>query len=772
MDTEREKCELCRIPPQAVSPGEEEISFAVSGMDCADCAEKVGRALKRLRGVKNVSVSFASSKATVGYDPGETGLLGIENAVRRLGYKVKCERLVLVVAGMRCADCTKRIEESVSGIAGVCSVSANFASKKVVVNFNSDLTGPDGIVKRINGLGYAAEAESRVAEERMAKSRLADIARIAFVLLSLAADFFRLLPFDIALPAVAIGGFPIFRSAFFDLKERSVTVPVFMSIGITASLLIGEHEAALTITFFMLLAEFIEAFTTERARRAIRELMDFSPKTARVKRNGGEEEVGLDHIRVSDVVVVRTGERIPVDGEIIWGDASVSQAAITGESIPVDRGVGDAVFAGTIAEAGAIEVRTAKLAQDATLSRIIRLVEEAEGSKAPVQKFADRFSSYFAPLVILAALATYLATNDPLKAIAVVVVACPCAVALATPLAVVAGTGKAAKQGIIIKGGLHLETLAGIDTLVVDKTGTLTIGEPKVTDVEAFGGRSEDEVLRLAAIAERLSEHPLAKAVLLKARELEMTVPEPEKFKVLKGRGVIARHKRQLLLVGNRELMMENGIAIPGEIERRMLAHERDGKTALLVSCGKEICGAICVADVLREEAAIAIRKTREAGIRRIVMLTGDNPRTANAIAKQVGIGEVIAEMMPEEKLEKVREIMKGGGRVAMIGDGVNDAPALAAAHLGIAMGVAGSDAAIETADIALMKDDLSKVPAAITLGRKTFGAIRQNIAFAVVFNVVGISLAASGFLSPTLAAIAHMLPDIIVFLNSSRLIK
>ncbi|MFQ5406006.1 MAG: heavy metal translocating P-type ATPase, partial [Candidatus Micrarchaeia archaeon] len=504
----------------------------------------------------------------------------------------------------------------------------------------------------------------------------------------------------------------------------------------------------------------------------IGELIEFAPTTARVKRDGKEFEVDANHVKKDDVVIVKTGEKIPVDGEVVKGNASVNQSSITGESVCMEKNVGDKVFAGTINESGALQVKATKLYSESTFVKIISLVEEAESSKAPVQRLADKFTQYFAPLVLIAAVLTFAFTQNPLYAIAVVVVACPCAVALATPLAVVASTGKAAKRGIITKGGASLETLSKVDTIVMDKTGTLTFGKPRVVETKAFAECTEKEIIRLAAGAEKLSEHPLAKSILAKAAEYDFKIEEPDKFEVVKGKGIIAHYKKSTIIVGNRELLKTNEIIISSEVEEFTATQEKKGRTVLLLAHDTDVCGAICVADDLRNNAAQAIKELKKAGIKKIVMLTGDNKRTAQAVATQLEVDEAVAEMLPEEKVEKVRQTMKKGAKVAMVGDGVNDAPALAAADVGIAMGTAGSDVAIETADIALMKDDLTAIVDAVKIGRHTFSTIKQNIALAVVFNIVGVGLASTGFLTPILAAIAHSLPDVLVFLNSSKLYK
>ena len=607
------------------------------------------------------------------------------------------------------------------------------------------------------------------------KNKILEISLVIIVGLAILVSWTRILrPFfslDIAgLLAALFGGLPLFRRAYLDLKSRKITAEVAMTIGMIAALSIGEFLSAAVIAFFMLIAEFLNEFTFSEGRSAIRGLIEISPKKAVVKRNDVEVEVDISEVKQGDIVIVKSGERIPVDGIVVAGQASINQAQITGESMPVEKDVGDEVFTGTINELGLIQVKTTKIGTDTTLARIIKLVEDAERSKAPIQKVADRFATYFVPLVLAVAFLTFIVTKNIISSIAVVVVACPCAVALATPLAVVASVGKAAKRGIIIKGGIYLEELGRIDTVVMDKTGTLTIGKPRVTDIKGFDDHDERELLTIAAIAEKHSEHPLANSILDTAKDYGIEIPEHQECQVIRGKGVIAICNDQTLILGNRELLKDSDIDIPTQIESYMLHEEENGKTAMLVAHDGKVCGVISVSDTLREDAVHALKELNDRGVR-LIMLTGDNPRTAQAVAKKAGISEVFAGMLPEGKVDVVRKLVKEGKKVVMVGDGINDAPALAQASVGIAMGAAGTDAAIEAADVALMTDDLTKIPEAIKIGDQAFKVIKQNIAASIIFNIVGVTLASMGLLSPTMAAVAHALPDFILFLNSSRLI-
>jgi len=613
-------------------------------------------------------------------------------------------------------------------------------------------------------------------EEKSERRRNLEILRLALVGTALLINMLGLGPFiysiDVAmLIALIVAGIPIMKSTILALRARSITAEVAMASGMIASIAIGQYLSAGVIAFFMLIAEFIDEFTREKSRAAISKLVKMTPKTATVRRNGEEVSVKIDELKQGDIVIAKSGEMIPVDGTVINGHGLVNQAPITGESMPIEKNVGDNVFAGTVNQLGTIQIELRKVGRDTTLARIIQLVEEAETSKAPIQKIADRFASKFMPIVFLVSALTFVFTRDLANSISVIVVACPCAVALATPLAVVASIGNAARKGILIKGGVYLEELAKINTIVVDKTGTLTIGEPAVTDIKCFDEHCQNDILSLAACAEQHSEHPLASAILNKAKELNIKVTEHSECSTIPGKGVIAKIGNQLVILGNREMLNHQNIRILSIVENYMKEKEKNGETALLVAHDKEVCALISVADVVRKEATHALKDLGQKGIR-LIMVTGDNPRTAEGIAKQVEIDEVYAEMLPEEKVEKVKELVSQGRKVAMVGDGINDAPALAEASVGIAMGTSGTDIAIEAADVALMTDDLTKIAEAINLGRKTFGVIKQNLAASIVFNIVGVSLASIGILNPVIAAFAHSLPDFALFLNSSRLIR
>jgi len=521
----------------------------------------------------------------------------------------------------------------------------------------------------------------------------------------------------------------------------------------------------------MRFADFLEGFTTERSRRAIQELLRLTPETARVETDGREVEVPAETVRPGQRVIVKPGDRIPVDGRVVGGHATVNQAPITGESMRVERAAGDHVFAATILERGFLRVEAERVGGATTFGRILRLVEEAEAHKAPVQRFADRFTAYYIPVVVGAALVTYVLRGDATAAVAVVLVACSCAVAMATPTVVLASVGRAARRGLIIKGGRALEALAKVDTVVMDKTGTVTAGAPRVTDVVPLDGRPDAGVLAHAAAVERYSEHPVASAVVAAAEARKLRRLDADTFEVWPGEGVTARLGGIQLACGNGRLLARRGVEVPAAVREEARALEARGRTVVYLAEDARLAGLIGVADTARSEVSEALMRLRGLGIRRLLLLTGDNERVARALAAELQI-DYRAECLPEDKIAIVRDLQRAGAVVAMVGDGINDAPALAQADVGLAMGAAGTDAAIEAADVAIMREDWRLVPEAIALGRRAFATIQQNLWFTAAYNVGGVLLAGLGWLPPIAAAAAQSLPDVAVMLNSARLLR
>jgi len=693
--------------------------------------------------------------------------------------KDNMKTLNLTVKGLDCAACAEKIEKALMRHDGIKGITVYLGAEKVDIQFDPSVIKEKSIIDTINGLGYKVLTEKEEAPPKffLKGEWTFDLLRIGFVflliVLSLTGITKRLSPIDIfSIIAIVVGGYPLIKHAYIDLREKAVTADVFMALGVVAATAIGEFRSAAIIAFFMLIAEFLDSFTMEKARKAIKDLIDMAPKAARVKKGDAEVEIPVEEVKKGNIVVVKPGEKIPVEGVIISGRGSINQAPITGESIPVEKKEGDVVYAATINQLGVLFIKVTHTGQDTTYARIIKLVEEAESSKAPVQRIADKFATYFTPAILAIATLTFLITWKITNAIAVIVVACPCTVAIATPLAVVASMGRAAKKGIIIKGGRYLEALAKVDTIVMDKTGTVTMGDPVVTDIEGFAGHDDKEIISCAAAVERYSEHPLAKAIIKKAAEIGAAVPEPEEYRVVPGMGIEATVNGKRIILGSRDMLRNKNIVPSEGVEKYILEKEEEGKTALLLSHDGIVCGVISVADIIREGSIEAISSLKKLGFDEPIMLTGDNPRTANAIASSLGIKNVMARLLPEDKVNKIKELTSKGRSVLMVGDGINDAPALAQAHVGIAMGAVGSDAAIEASDVALMRDEWKQIPEAVMIGRKTFSVIKQNLALGIVFNLVGISLASTGILSPAMAAVAHVMPDVLVFLNSSRLLK
>ena len=693
------------------------------------------------------------------------------------------ETLELTVPELGCADEAQQIEGALARLPGVTEVRTAVGARRAIVAYDGARVTPEAIRRTIRGLGMTV-TESRAPVIGRRRS-LPDVLGWAFVsvvalvgLVGIAGERLGLaealadrIPPWIALAAVLAGGYPIFRNVVRALRNRAVTSHALMTLGILGAIAIGQFAAGAVIVFFMRLADFIEGYTTERSRRAIKELLTLAPETARVERDGAEREIAVAEVVRGEVVLIKPGDRIPVDGTVLDGRASVNQAPITGESVPLEKQPGDQVFAATICERGALRIRTERVGRDTTFGQIIRLVEEAEASKAPVQRFADRFTAYYIPVVLAVAGATFLVGGNISAAVATVLVACSCAIAMATPVTVLAAVGQAARRGIVIKGGRYLEALAKVDTLVTDKTGTLTIGRPDVTDVVAFGDESEDLVLALAASLERRSEHPLADGIVRAARARGLEVGEPAEFTVYPGEGVSGIVAGAATHCGTDRLLARATIPLSDEARARVQQVAAEGKSVVLVARAGRVAGALALADTLRPEVAGALEALRGLGIRRLVLLTGDRRSVAEAVAKRLGL-ECEAEVLPDEKIERIRRLQREGRVVAMVGDGINDAPALAQADVGIAMGVAGTDAAIEAAHVALMGDDWSAVPDAVRVSRRAFRTIKQNLWFTAGYNAVGMLLAATGWLPPILAAAAQSLPDVAVMLNASRLLR
>ena len=575
----------------------------------------------------------------------------------------------------------------------------------------------------------------------------------------------------LALVATLFGGFQRFIAGFKDISKRKITVNVFVVVALLATLAVGEFRAAAIIVFIMAAAGALETYTLDKTRRSIRDLLDFAPATATVRRDGQEVSVPVADITIGDQVVVRPGERIPVDGIVVAGSSSVNQAPITGESMPVEKLKGSVVFSGTLNESGRLEIETEKVGEGTTLARIVHLVQDAQGTRAPIQNLADRFTAWFLPAVVVLAVVAFFVTGDVKAAVAVLLVACPCAFAIATPTAVTAGVSNMARRAVLIKGGIFLELASKIDHLLVDKTGTFTFGRPKVVDTVTFNGRKPDDILHLACIAERYSEHPLGRAILSAGQKQGLTIPEPEDFTSSAGMGVEAQWNGSAIRVGKPSFLKATGLSIPRAMEEAITTQSEKGRTAVLVAQGDELIGLLAIADEVRPEIPDAIHALKAMGVKQITMLTGDNQKVAAAVAEAIGVDNFEAELMPEQKQEYVRACQAKGQVVGMIGDGVNDAPALALADVGIAMGAAGTDVAIETADVTLMNDDIAGVSQFMWMSATVLRRIKLNIFFSMIYNIVGLGLSVVGLMTPIVAVIFQEAGCITVVLSSTLLL-
>ncbi|HEY8363331.1 MAG TPA: heavy metal translocating P-type ATPase [Tissierellaceae bacterium] len=783
------------------------VSIDVQGMTCAACSARIEKALNKLDGVIATNVNLVSNKANVEFDSDKVKAVDLVRTIEKTGYEVPLVKRTLLVEGMTCAACSARIEKVLNRLDGVTKATVNLSTNKAVVEFPSGIIEDETLVKAIEKAGYKAEIEVERDLDREKELREKEIKSLktSFIISAIlsvplfSAMFFHMAGlhtilsngwFQLALatPVQFIIGYRFYRGAYNSLRGGGANMDVLVSMGTSAAyfysvynLIKGVHEyyfeASAVIITLVLLGKTFEAIAKGKTSEAIKKLMGLQPKTAKVIRDGKEVDIPIEKVEIGDIIVVRPGERIPVDGIIVEGNSAVDESMITGESIPVDKSKGDEVIGATINKYGTFKFEATKVGKDTVLSQIIKLVEDAQGSKAPVQRLADKISGIFVPVVVAIAVVTLLAftlikgdfNTGLINAVAVLVIACPCALGLATPTAIMVGTGKGAEKGILIKSGEHLERAHKIDTIIFDKTGTITKGEPEVTDILSFEGIDGEEVLRVAASVEKVSEHPLGQAIVKKGEEESLELKEPEEFVSIPGKGIQATLEGKRVLIGNRKLMQDNGISIEAG-EDDLLRLEEEGKTAMLIAIDGNLRGIIAVADKIKETSKDAIEKLKSMGLE-VYMITGDNERTARAIAKEVGITNVLAEVLPENKAEVVEKIKSEGKKVGMVGDGINDAPALAAADVGFAIGT-GTDVAIEAADITLMRGDLQGVVTAIRLSHRTMRTIKQNLFWAFFYNSIGIPFAALGLLNPMIAGAAMAFSSVSVVTNSLRLRK
>jgi Cu+-exporting ATPase len=807
----------------------------IDGMHCASCAQTVDKALKDHVGVKEANVNFASAKALLKYDPEATNKQDLVESVRATGYDALFEtkKTILRIGGMTCASCAQTIENALKKTQGILEANVSIASEKAVVVYDVEEIDYEGIKDVIDGTGYEVigreEGEARYEKEIQEEQRIFNQARLrmwvswAFTLPIIAwmipemflgvawpnRTIFDLGQILLAVPVLFWVGRETLVSAAKTIYHRNANMDVLIALGTTTAFITGPAVffssimnyagVAAMIMAFHLTGRYIEAKAKGRASQAIRKLLELEAKTAGILVAGEEKEVPIDEVQIDDLMVVRPGGKIPTDGVVFEGKSAVDESMATGESMPVMKNVGDEVIGATVNQQGMLKVRATKIGQDTFLSQVIRMVEECQGSKVPIQEFADRVTSYFVPAVLGLSILGFVlwlvfpetigmvslwaqpflpwinldlgvVTLAIFALVATLVIACPCALGLATPTALMVGSGMGAENGVLIRHGEAIQTLKNVNTVVFDKTGTITKGKPEVTDLVPAEGFTKEELLHLAASVEVGSEHPLGVAILRKAQEDNLELYRAEEFEAVTGKGVKARIRlspEKLIIVGNRKLMSEEG-ADYKPIEENVKRLEDEAKTAMLVAVNGKIAGVVAVADTLKEDSVQAISELEKLGLK-TTMLTGDNQRTAEAIAKKVGISRVLAEVLPDQKVDEIQRLQENGETVAMVGDGINDAPALTAANVGIAIGT-GTDIAIESADVTLVRGDLSSVVTAIKLSRKTFSKIKQNLFWAFFYNTVALPAAMLGLAHPVIAEIAMATSSITVVTNANLL--
>jgi Cu+-exporting ATPase len=807
------------------------VEFPVSGMSCASCVARIEKGLSKISGIHEAQVNFALEKATVTFDSSRIQMGDLVGIVKDLGYEAGLEKVTLPIHGMSCASCVKKVEGALNGLSGVVKASVNFATERATVHYIPGTISLDDFKKAVKDAGYEIletgriEKQDGVDQERVAREAEFQKLKRKFISglvlmipvfllaywetvgldrlynLKREINFFLQLLFQT--PIQFWVGWQFYSGAWKSAKHKSADMNTLIAVGTSAAylysvlamffphlfsaqgLMAGVYfDTAGAIIVLILLGRLLEARAKGQTSEAIKKLIGLQAKTARVVRNGREEDIPVEEVAIGDRVVVRPGEKIPVDGIVKEGHSAVDESMVTGESIPVEKHAGDEVIGATINKTGTFQFEAVKVGKDTMLSQIVKMVEEAQGSKPPIARLADIIAGYFVPTVIGIAIVTFgvwyflgpapALTYAVLNFVAVLIIACPCALGLATPTSIMVGTGKGAESGVLIRGGEALETAHKLKAIVLDKTGTLTEGKPSVTDIAVFDGFKEEEILRYSASAEKGSEHPLGEAIVNRAMEKNLALISPEKFNAIAGHGIEATIDGKFLLLGNLKLMRDRGVPT-ATLEKKADAYSRQGKTPMFVAVDQKPAGIVAVADTLKENSKAAVEALHRMGIE-VAMITGDNRRTAEAIAEQIGIDRVLAEVLPDGKADEVKKLQAEGKKVAMVGDGINDAPALAQADVGIAIGT-GTDVAIESADITLISGDLKGVLTAIALSRATIRNIKQNLFWAFAYNTVLIPVAAGVLfpffgilLNPIFAAAAMGLSSVTVVSNALRL--
>lgn len=812
-----------------VTDGDKQTTLHITGMSCAACVSRIEKGLNRIDGVAQANVNLALEQASISYDPKQVDIPDFRDKIASLGFGTVSEEANLNVTGMTCAACAARIEKGLNRMPGVTVATVNLAMETAHVEYAMGSITVDDLVTRIEQLGYGAVPQS--AEDHIADVRGKDIQRkkwkwivsamLSFPLLWAMVAHFSFtswiyvpelflnpwFQFVLTTPIQFIIGWQFYVGAYKAIRNGSSNMDVLVALGTSAAYFYSlyltlrpsvamedmggttgtpvmtmpelYYETSAVLITLILVGKWFEAVAKGRSSEAIKSLMSLQATTARVVRDGQELDVPIEQVRVKDIFIVRPGEKIPVDGVVVDGRSAVDESMLSGESLPIEKEAGSPVTGATLNKNGVLRIQAERVGSDTALARIIKVVEDAQNSKAPIQRIADQISGIFVPIVVAVAVMTFLVwfflvtpsdfAGSLEKMIAVLVIACPCALGLATPTSIMAGSGRAAEYGILFKGGEHLEMTRSINAVVLDKTGTVTNGKPVLTDVVIEeDSLAETDLLRLLSAAEKSSEHPLAEAIVKGIVERGIELVEPTDFENIPGYGVKAHVEGKQVLAGTRRLMSREGIAIAGSAEQHMNKLENAGKTAMLVAVDGSYVGLVAVADTIKETSREAVARLRAMNME-VIMITGDNERTARAVAAEAGIERVLAEVLPEGKADEVRRLQEQGLVVAMVGDGINDAPALATAHIGMAMGT-GTDVAMEAADITLMRGNLNSIPDAMEMSRRTMTNIRQNLFWALGYNVIGIPIAALGFLAPWLAGAAMAFSSVSVVLNALRL--
>ncbi|GEN84439.1 copper-translocating P-type ATPase [Sporosarcina luteola] len=794
-----------------------ESTLKINGMTCAACANRIEKGLSKIEGVEKANVNFALESSTIVYDPEKTNIDDFAARIEKLGYGVIHDKAEFDISGMTCAACATKIEKRIHKMNGVSNAAVNFALETLTVEYDGGQTSTNEMMANVKKMGYELvpktdgkeKLDHKEQEIKKQYRKFILSAVLTLPLLWTMVAHFEFLSFlylpeflmnpwvqvAFATPVQFIIGGQFYKAAFISLRNKSANMDVLVSLGTSAAYFYSLYltfewmaagsvghpelyfEASAVIITLIVLGKLFEVRAKGKTSQAIQKLLGLQAKTARVLKDGVEQEVPIEEVAAGDIILVKPGEKIPVDGEIIVGQSAIDESMITGESIPVDKVPGNSVIGATINKNGSLQIKATKVGRDSALSQIVKVVEEAQGSKAEIQRLADKISGVFVPIVVGIAILTFFIwyfavtpgdfRSSLIPTISILVIACPCALGLATPTSIMAGSGRAAEMGLLFKGGEHLENTRSIDTVVLDKTGTVTKGQPALTDTIVAEGFADEEVLQLVASAENQSEHPLAQAIVTGIKEEGIELIDVNTFKALPGYGIEAEVAGKHVLAGTRKLMRSRDIALDN-IEATMEKMENEGKTAMLIAIDGKLAGVVAVADTVKESSKEAIQRMQELGLD-VIMLTGDNQQTAEAIGRQVGLTHIIAEVLPDQKSDKIKQLQAQGKKVAMVGDGINDAPALAVADIGMAIGT-GTDIAIEAADITLMRGDLNSVADAIIMSRKTMRNIKQNLFFAFFYNTIGIPVAALGLLAPWVAGAAMAFSSVSVVLNALRL--